>query len=146
LYNTKRDWHFKLARWIVTRYRNIVVDEFSDHIIKKDEKYTTKLRKTFNHSMYNKSMFSFMQILRHMAMKYGTNYYLPDFDTTNTCAICGNLNINKLKLDETGRDDIFICEKCYNKQDRDKNAAMNCYNAYFTKALIIPEELVEWVN
>lgn len=32
--NIVKDWHFKLAHWIVTHYKNIVVDEFHDYIIK----------------------------------------------------------------------------------------------------------------
>ena len=32
--NILKDWHFKLTYWIVTHYKNIVVDEFHDHIVR----------------------------------------------------------------------------------------------------------------
>ena len=80
-----------------------------------------------------------MLCLIHMCRKYGTNYYKPQdsIETTNTCSDCGNVNVHKMKLDETGRDDTFVCEKCHMCNDRDINAAINCYNAYYDRYITI---------
>ena len=126
--NIRKDWHFKLAHWIVTHYNTIVVDEFRDHIITKDREYLTTKRKRFNHSMLRRGMHDFIERLIYMSLKYGTNYYKPhkSLETTNTCSKCGNVNVHKLTLDERK----FKCEHCDLKRDRDVNAAINCYNAY----------------
>lgn len=132
--NIIKDWHFKLAHWIVTHYRNIVVDEFRNHIIPIKSKHPTRLRKRCNRSMYDKSMYNFNQRLIHMCKKYGTNYFKPiTKETTNTCSKCGNVNINKLRIDENHNERIFKCECCGFKQDRDINASINCYTLYKDK-------------
>lgn len=134
LVNIKKDWHFKLAYWIVTHYKNIVVDEFDNYIVNIDSGYPTKLRKSANHSMFNKSMFIFTQRLIHMCIKYGTNYFKPldHLKTTNTCSSCGNVNIRSLLIDER----IFRCECCEYVEDRDVNASINCYNAYYDNLIM----------
>lgn len=107
-----------------------------DYIIKIGKDPYLK-RKTINHEMLNKAMSKFMLRLRHMARKYGTNYYLINkfddlkhnklcFKTTNTCSKCNYEN--KIKLDIHKR--LFTCENCNNKIDRDLNSAINCYKIY----------------
>lgn len=132
--NIKKDWHFKLAHWIVTHYKNIVVDEFKDHIIPINSSYNSKVRKRYNHSMYRRSMYEFTQRLIHMSRKYGTNYFNPDesIETTNTCNRCGNVNQIKLILDER----IFKCESCNYTIDRDDNASINCYKAFMNNQVV----------
>lgn len=130
--NIIKDWHFKLAHWIVTHYKNIVVDDFRDHIIRINSNYPTRLRKNCNRSMYDKSMYNFNQRLIHMSRKYGTNYFRvlkTGFETTNTCSKCGNVNKEKLILDKR----IFKCECCGYTCDRDINASINCYTLYKNK-------------
>ena len=134
--NIIKDWNFKLAHWIVTHYKNIVVDDFRDHVVKKKSKYPSILRKQCNHSMQNKSMYNFTQRLIHMSRKYGTNYFKVlknGFKTTNTCSKCGNVNINKLRIDENHNERTFKCECCGYTCDRDINASINCYTLYKNK-------------
>lgn len=137
LTNIKKEWHFNLALWIAKSYRNVVVDEFNNHIIKKVETdYTGKKRRNCNRSMFNKGMSHFMKILRHECDKYHCNYYMPNNDTTNKCSNCGNVNNIKLVIDGNKRDDIFVCENCGYTIDRDVNASKNCYQYFFTNDII----------
>lgn len=131
--NILKDWHFKLAHWIVTHYKNIVVDEFKGHIVRINSGYLTRLRKSCNYSMLNKSMYNFKERLIHMCYKYGTNYFRvikeSGIETTNTCSLCGNINEIKLNINQR----VFKCEKCGFVMDRDDNASINCYNLYKNK-------------
>lgn len=128
--NIKHDWHNKLAIWIVSSYRNIVVDEFKNHINHKNENYIQSKRKRCNFSMFNKGMSHFIKTLRHMSDKYNCNYYTPVLETTDRCSRCGNINNIKLVINEEKRDDIFKCELCSYAVDRDNNAACNCYKDF----------------
>lgn len=139
-YNIKKDWHFKLAYWIVTNFDNVVVDEFSNHIVKKSSDYPTDKRNRVNRSMQNKSMSLFIQRFRFMSEKYGVNYFTPRFETTNTCSDCGNINTKKLRIDKDVRENIFVCEKCGMKKDRDQNAAKNCYLAFHRDLSMLKRE------
>ena len=106
LVNIKKDWHFKLAHWIVTHYKNVVVDEFHDYIIEKSKNMVSDKRRACNLSMQNKAISIFMNRLIHMCHKYGTNYYkvksnnsdtkppFIGFETTNTCNQCENINLS----------------------------------------------------
>ena len=139
LYNIKKDWHFKLSHWIVTHYKNIVVDDFRDHIIRINHEMTNKIRQNMNRGMQNKSIHNFTQRLIHMCAKYGTNYFKPiTEETTNTYSKCGNVNEIKLTYDEKyKREDIFKCECCGYTIDRDINASINCYNDFnFIKEIL----------
>lgn len=128
--NIRKDWHFKLAHWIVTHYKNVVVDDFHDYIVNIDSEYSDRLRKNVNHSMFDKAMYVFNERLVYMCHKYGTNYYKPLMETTNTCSKCGNVNVHKLRIDEDHNERRFMCEKCLKDFDRDVNAAINCYKAF----------------
>lgn len=126
LINIKRDWHNKLAHWIVTHYENIIVDNFKDHIIKINEDMISMIRKRMNFRMYSRNMNHFMETLKYMSIKYDVNYYEALPNTTNTCYYCGNINKFKLSID----DRIFVCEACKKSIDRDINASINCFNQY----------------
>jgi IS605 OrfB family transposase len=136
--NIKKDWHFKLVHWIVTHYRNIVVDEFENYIIPEDSNYSTRKRRNCNRSMLNKAIYEFNRRLIHMCHKYGTNYFVPHeiLETTNTCSYCGHVNETKLRLDENHNERTFICESCNTCEDRDINASINCYNAYYDNLIV----------
>ena len=139
LVNIKKDWYFKLAHWIVTHYKNVVVDEFYDYIRKVTSNYPENMRKNINRGMQNKGMYNFNRRLIHMCHKYGTNYYIPLMETTNTCSVCGNVNEVKLRIDENHNERIFKCERCDHAMDRDDNASINCYNAFYDNMIMIPE-------
>ena len=138
LINIKKDWHFKLAHWIVTHYRNIVVDEFHNHIVSINSDYDTRKRKNCNHSMQNKSIYDFVQRLIHMCKKYGTNYFKPlTKETTNTCSLCNNINKIKLCINSKHNERIFRCERCGYTINRDENASINCYNAFYENLITL---------
>ena len=66
--------------------------------------------------------------IKHKSIKYNTECidtcYIPDFTSSNKCSECGHINVNRLKLSNR----VFVCEKCDYSDDRDYNAAVNCYN------------------
>lgn len=126
LVHIKHDWHNKLAYWIVTNYKSIIVDNFDDHIIEVKDDMCNVVRKTMNHGMYNKNMYRFMDTLKYMSIKYNVKYYEALPDTTNKCCYCGNVNTNMLDINER----TFVCESCGTTIDRDINASINCYNQY----------------
>ena len=130
LVNIKKDWHFKLAYWIVTHYKNIVVDEFKEYIKRIDSNYQTRQRKDINHGMYRKSMRDVIQSIHYMSIKYGTNYFKAFGETTNICCSCGYTNEHKLIIDANHNERIFQCESCGFTLDRDINASINCYHQY----------------
>ena len=126
LVNIKHDWHNKLAHWIVTHYKSIIVDNFEGHMITSRDNILSCTRNKMNHSMQNKGMNNFMETLKYMSTKYDTNYYEALPNTTNMCYYRGNINENKLDIN----DRTFVCESCGATIDRDVNASINCYNQY----------------
>lgn len=118
IYNIRRNWHYKTAFIIVNTYDNIVVDEFRQPI---DDKKYDQLRKV-NHDNRIHGMFLFTEILRYMSDKYNCNYIKSCPNTTRTCYKCNHINPS-IPLSKKN----LKCEKCGEKIDRDKNAAINCY-------------------
>ena len=131
IYDIRKDWHFKLAFWIVSRYNMIIVDEFHDYIVNiDDQRYNTNMRKNCNNSMKEKAMSYFTLILKHMAYKYNTSYIQSDELTTIKCSLCGHINEKKMGMDGGERINKFKCENCGYSEDRDINAAINCFNMH----------------
>jgi hypothetical protein len=69
-------------------------------------------------------MYDFNDMLQnHMNIKYGCKIIEAPKKSTRTCSFCGHVN-PKLLLSER----YLKCESCRCVMDRDKNAAVNCYN------------------
>ena len=64
-------------------------------------------------------------MLKHDCDKYGCLFIEAPMKTTRTCCKCGHEN-PKLPLSQR----YLICEECGITIDRDKNAAINCYDSY----------------
>ena len=80
---------------------------------------------TSNLNIYNRSqgMYLFDIVLRYVCTKYRCIYIPAPPDTTRTCSCCGHVN-DRLTLSER----YLECKNCGTNIDRDKNAAINCYN------------------
>lgn len=118
--NIKRNWIYTKCKFIVTHFQKICVDRFvmvdNSHI----KSHTIRRRYNFNNRFH--CMYTFNEILSHMAIKYGCNYIESPENTTRTCSICGHKNPH-LPLSER----YLVCEECSTIIDRDENAAQNCY-------------------
>ena len=118
----RRQWTFEACNWIARRYETIIVDDFSQPD-NKNAIMNSKMQKIINYNNRFHSMYYFNMRLKHVCKKAGTEYVKAPKNTTCTCSNCGHIN-PRLPLSQR----IFICEKCGYKEDRDINAAKNCYN------------------
>ena len=120
--NIRKDWQFKEVFKLVTQHDVIVLDTFNqpDNSNKPDNDYTRNMNyQNRLHGMYN---FNDL-LINHMSIKYDCKIIEAPKKTTRTCSFCGYEN-PKLLLSER----YLKCESCGRKFDRDKNAAINCYN------------------
>lgn len=121
--NIRRAWSYKITKFIVTRYKTIVVDRFNQPETKNNKKYPNKIIRKFNYVSRFHCMYITNEILVHMANKYGCRYIEAPGNTTCTCSCCGHINPH-LSLDVR----MFRCEDCGFIIDRDENASKNCYD------------------
>ena len=119
--NIRRNWAYNVCKKIVTHYKCIVVDRFTQPD-NKDVNLPNKLKRHINYVNRFHAMFNTNEILVHMANKYGCKYIEAPKNTTCTCSICGHKNPH-LPLSQRK----FKCEECGYEIDRDMNAAKNCY-------------------
>jgi putative transposase len=125
--NIRRDWRFKLGNLITTSYRCIVVDEFTAPDNRKLN-IPKKIKDRYKHYNCQHAMSLFMETLRHMAAKNGCIYLESPKYTARRCSVCNHVN-PKIPLAKR----TFVCENCNQTLDRDVNAAINCYDFYFSQ-------------
>ena len=119
--NIRRNWTYNVCKKIVTHYKTIVVDRFTQPD-NKNPNLPKKVKRRINYVNRFHAMYTTNEILVHMANKYGCEYIEAPKNTTCTCSICGHKN-SHLPLSQR----IFVCEECGYEIDRDMNAAKNCY-------------------
>lgn len=111
--NRRRDFHFKQAHDLVTRYGAVYAEDLNIRGIAR-----TRLAK----STYDVAWGSFLSILEHKAECAGVRFGRVDPRyTTQTCSRCGALPLFKITL----RDRTYSCGSCGFAADRDENAALN---------------------
>lgn len=125
IYDIRRDWRRKTAKIICNTYKNIVVDKFKQPTKDDHKDLPNKVSRYINHYNRKHAMYLFTEVLIHDCVKYGCNFIEAPKYTTRTCSCCGHRN-PKLPLSQR----IFTCEECEYTDDRDVNAAINCYDAY----------------
>ena len=125
IYDIRLDWRRKTAKIICTSYQNIVVDKFKQPTKDDHENLHNKSIRNINHFNREYGMSLFTGVLVHDCKKYGCNFIEAPKHTTRTCSYCGHKN-PKLPLSQR----IFKCEECGYTDDRDANAAINCYDSY----------------
>ena len=136
--NIKRNWIYNECKKIVTNYQIICVDRFRQpgQDDGRFKSLPSKVKRHINYANRFHCMYTFNEILKHMAIKYGCTYIDSPPSTTCTCSFCGTSY-------EANTDDLRIRKfACNNKDctmfgilfDRDRNAARNCYK-YIKKYL-----------
>ena len=121
----RKDWRRKTAKIICNTYQNIVVDEFKQPTKDDYKILPRKVSRYINHYNREHAMYLFTEVLKHDCIKYGCKYIEAPKYTTRTCSCCGHKN-PKLPLSQR----IFTCKECGYTDDRDVNAAINCYDSY----------------
>ena len=124
----KHYYNHLISKELVKYYFCICVDTFKIN----NTSYTKEVEGPFKRHINFKSrfhrMYKFNEMIKYKSDQYDTIYLDTDdykyFNTTNRCSLCGNLNEKTLHLSER----TFICEDCSYTEDRDMNAAKNCYN------------------
>ena len=113
--NRRRDYHFKLARELCSRYDTMY---FEDLDIK-------GMQRRWGRKVSDIGFSQFLGILRHVANQTGATVSKIDrfFPSSKTCSICGWVN-HALSI----KDRSWICGGCKTKHDRDKNAATNIHS------------------
>ena len=115
--NTRRDFHYKVAYYLVTTYKEIICEDL--HIKQmfpgKSKKYRLARR-----ALYDIGLGEFLIILQQMADLYGCKLIKVDPKyTSQMCCNCGTIVHKNLS------DRIHKCPHCGLKIDRDINAAIN---------------------
>ena len=75
-------------------------------------------------------MYLFTETLVHACYKFKSKYFDSPKHTTRTCSNCGHVN-NKIPLSVRE----LVCDNCGLKINRDKNAAINCYEFLLDKEI-----------
>lgn len=119
--NIRRHWRYEISKMIVTNYKTIVVDTFTQPI-NTNTRLPKRLKRKINYTNRFHAMCLANDVLKHMANKYGCEYIEAPSNTTRTCSCCGYKN-KHLPLSQRN----LVCKKCGEFTDRDMNAAKNCY-------------------
>jgi putative transposase len=122
------DLHHKLAKWLCTNYRVIILPEFkASEMIKKGNR---KIDNKTVRKMSTLSHYRFRQHLLNKVREYpGVKIMLASEEyTSKTCGRCGQQN------EKLGKSKIFSCKKCAIKMDRDHNGARNILIKTLTEA------------
>ena len=110
--NQRTDFHFKLARWLFSRYDTICIEDL--HI--------GAMKELWGRKVSDLGFSGFVSILEHVAQKEDkevlkTGRYFP---SSQTCSGCGD-RYSGLSLEER----TWECGRCGSVHDRDQNAAQN---------------------
>ena len=115
--NTRRDFHFKVAYYLVTTFREVICEDLHIRSLLRGKSKETAL---FRRALHDIGLGGFLLILQHMANLYGCKLIKVDPKyTSQTCCNCGTMVKKRLS------DRIHICPHCGLKIDRDLNAAIN---------------------
>ena len=114
LKNLKDEIHNKTINYLCTNYKKIIYPPFKSQELA--DKLTSKLSRT----LYNYSFYKFKEKLINKGKETNTQIMIkPEYYTSMTCGKCGNIKTN------LGRNELYECNKCGLKIDRDYNASRN---------------------
>ena len=114
-------WRWDTANLIASTFDSIVVDGFAQPDNSDLDFPKSKIAAINSHNR-DHAMFYFHETLKHASKKRGCIMVdAPDF-TTARCSKCGHIG-DPLPLTER----VSRCEDCGYEEDRDRNAAKNCY-------------------
>lgn len=126
--NIVSDLHWKAASFLAKHFKTILLPTFETKKMVERKKAKRKINNTTARNMMSLSHYKFKLRLKHLATKYGS--LVIDCDesyTSKTCGQCGKIN-NSL-----GSKDVFDCNDCKLRIDRDVNGARNVLIRSVTK-------------
>ncbi len=117
VYNCRRDFHFKVAYYLVTNYNEIYCEDLK---VKSMFPGKSRQAKLARRALYDVALYSFLVVLQQMCEVYSCK--LTKVDPQYTSQICSNCGtIVKKTLGER----VHNCPHCGLSIDRDVNAARN---------------------
>ena len=118
LKNLVSELHKKAAKYLVAKYKLIFLPTFeTQQMVKKGKR---KLATKTARAMVTLSHYRFKQMLKHQAIKYGSNVVdVTEEYTSKTCSKCGHIHT------KLGGSKKFKCPECGHTLDRDLNGAFN---------------------
>jgi transposase len=116
--NKVSDMHNQVANLLTTTFKTIFIPIFeTKKMIKKE---TRNITRTTAKDLQNLSHYKFRMKLENMCKSRGNNYkVITEENTSKTCTGCGK------KKEDLGSSEVYKCEKCKIKIDRDVNASRN---------------------
>ena len=113
--NRRRDWFYKLARSLATKYSVICLEDLN----------LESMKRRWGRKVSDLGFAEFVQILEYEAILNGSEIIKVDrwFPSSKTCHCCGTINENLCLKDRN-----WECPSCHARFDRDVNAAINILN------------------
>ena len=134
--NLTNELHHKIALFLVSNYKNIVIPDFESK--RMSSRNNRKIKSKTVRNMLTLSHGKFKIILKAKAIEYNSNVIMTDEAyTTKTCSCCGKMD-NKI-----GGKKKWTCKHCLIKHDRDGNAARNILIASLSSVQIEKETLIK---
>lgn len=114
--NCRRDWFFKLAHELCSKYSVIAIENLN----------LKGMAKLWGRKVNDLAYAEFVKILKWIAKKHDTKIIEvgPFYPSSQTCPRCGKRNVEMKDLKRR----TFICEACNLEIDRDIAAAINIRN------------------
>ena len=114
--NCKRDWFFKLAHELCSKYSVIAIENLN----------LKGMAKLWGRKVNDLAYAEFVKILKWISLKHDTKIIEVGtfYPSSQVCSCCGALNPSMKDL----RRRTFKCEACSLEMDRDENAAVNIRN------------------
>jgi putative transposase len=124
VWNLVEELHKKLAKYLCSNYKTILLPKLNFHTCKKlDKKSTAKLASLRHCDFFNRITNKAREYLGCKVIQVNESY------TSITCSNCGHLHPNLRNKD------VFDCINCNVSLGRDINASKNIFMRYFTKEL-----------
>lgn len=117
--NRVKDCHRKVVKFLVDRYDIIILPPFASKNM--SSKQNRRINSKTVRNMITWSHYKFRQMLMSKILEYKDKYILLPSEayTSKTCGRCGNIKSN------LGGNEIYKCDKCGLKIDRDINGSRN---------------------
>ena len=115
--NQRRDFHYKTARSICNDYAVICLETLN----------ISGMKKLWGKKIYDLGFYSFVQVLKYEAQKFGTKIVEIDrfYPSSQICSECRHKNAEVKDL----RIRRGTCPQCGAEHDQDRNAAKNILRA-----------------
>ncbi len=110
--NSRRDWFFKTARYLCSKYAIICVEDLN----------LDGMKRLWGRKVSDLAYAEFLNILEWEATKFGTSVVKIDrwAPSSQACHVCGCKNDTLTLADRE-----WVCPSCGTRLDRDVNAAIN---------------------